>query len=467
MNMGYSQLLDSIEHICVLITIAYFLSRTRVFARLFSRTISPGERLYVLVFFGLMALVEVVVSGHSSSATPKFVSSTAAGLLAGPVVGLVVGVVSGLLAGMLTGAAAWADGVGALIGGLLGGWVLIFGPKSGQRVVAGFLTGALSYALWLAFMFASDFLVAMSWTTVAVQYFTPVAANGVAVALFLVIVSDMRAQQEHLERAELGRAIAAAQRMLPELANGLTPEAAQQIADKVRQLTDVPAVDIAQFLCNYQAQLAELERQTQAAARAELKALQAQVHPHFLFNTLNTIAGLCELQPERAGALTVKLGEFFRSSFRSDREPKCRLGEELALVRTYLEIEKARFGERLTVIEQIDPDAELCTIPSFALQPLVENAVLHGLAKKTGAGRLKIAVRRRGQRLVCFVADNGKGCSRDPNALVALGNGENHALPMLRRRLQALYGANFGLRIRSLPGNGTVVWLSVPTETDR
>jgi len=222
--------------------------------------------------------------------------------------------------------------------------------------------------------------------------------------------------------------------------------------------------EVGQFLTNYQLQTAEIANQAQAVSKAELKALQAQVHPHFLFNALNTLAGLCEVDPQQASYLTVKLGEFFRSSFRSERELLSTVAEELATARSYLDIEKARFGDRIEVIEETDSAAEECCLPSFSLQPLVENAVVHGVSKKVGKGVLRITTRLKNGHLVCWVADNGRGF--DTKTVDWARNGA-HALSMLAGRLERLYGGDYSLRIRSRKDNGTIVCLRVPASLDR
>jgi LytS/YehU family sensor histidine kinase len=218
-------------------------------------------------------------------------------------------------------------------------------------------------------------------------------------------------------------------------------------------------VQVARFLVSYRMQMEALESQAHALSRAELKALEAQVHPHFLFNALTTIAGLCEVNPRQASALIVKLGEFFRSSLRSERGYLSNLQEELALVASYLEIELARFGERLTVNTEVDEGALGCEIPSFSLQPLVENAVLHGASKKAGPVSIRIVVRLKGDRLICWVIDTGRGFDAET---VDFTRGESHALPMLYGRLRNIYGTRFALRVRSRPGRGTVICLWVP-----
>jgi LytS/YehU family sensor histidine kinase len=218
--------------------------------------------------------------------------------------------------------------------------------------------------------------------------------------------------------------------------------------------------EVAQFLVNYQLQTAEIAYQAEAVAKAELKALQAQVHPHFLFNALNTLAGMCEINPSQAADLTVKLGEFFRSSFRSERELVSTVRDELETAFGYLEIEKARFGDRLHVVEETDPAADDCPVPSFLLQPIVENAIVHGVSRKAGKGLVKILTRLRNGRLYCCVTDNGRGFHA---AAESWKNNGSHALSMLDGRLERLYGKDYRLFVRSRKDQGTLVCIRIPT----
>jgi len=226
------------------------------------------------------------------------------------------------------------------------------------------------------------------------------------------------------------------------------------------------AVGIAQFLSRYQMELAELERQTQAASQAELKALQAQVHPHFLFNVLNTLAALSEIDPPSAGKLAVRLGDFMRRSLRQSPPPLIPLADELHNVHSYLDIEKLRFGDGLTVVEQVDDGLGLALVPSFGLQILTENAVLHGVSQKPGGGTVSIRVAvRRGHLWLC-VADNGPGMDPEQarTALETRPDTRVGGLAVLHERCRHIYGTTFRMRLISRPGVGTAVFLRIPLE---
>jgi len=549
--MVYRELLNSLEKICVLVAITYFATRTETFVRLLTQVPKAKDKLFAFGFFGLLCLAEVILSTVGSPLDARIISATAAGLMAGPLVGIGIGILTGAISALVSGPASAINGVPATIGGALGGWVFAYGSAYRPKIAAGFLAGALSHGAWLGMRFRKDFLVE-SWDVLAMEHVLPMFLTGAGVALFLIIIGDIRAQRERIERSELARAIGLANRTQPKLGVGLDESVARHIADTVRLLAGLPAAqitstdrvlahvgegsdhhgtgdslpeiaelsmrsgerqatdkrgrfcsrdtcslacvaaaplsydgqiigstllfetrgarikpeaaelgaEIAQFLTNYQMQMAEIEAQAQAISRAELKALQAQVHPHFLFNALNTLAGLCEFDPRKAAELTVKLGEFFRSSFESEGDFLSSLQEELAVTRSYLDIERARFGDRLEVMEEVEPEALRCRLPSFTLQPLVENAVLHGLSAKAGRGRLRITVRLKGDRLVCWVCDDGRGF--DASALKWREN-TGHALAMLANRLDSIYSGTFGLRVRSRPDRGTTVCLWVPT----
>jgi LytS/YehU family sensor histidine kinase len=220
--------------------------------------------------------------------------------------------------------------------------------------------------------------------------------------------------------------------------------------------------EIAQFLSSYQIQLADLERRSEIASKAELRALQAQVHPHFLFNALNTVASLCETNPRKAADMAVNLGAYYRTALRRDGHVFVPLREELANVRQYLDIEQARFGDRLSATESIDGGLEDMPVPALSLQPLVENAVLHGLSARPGKGVLRIIIRPGRNRLNCWVIDNGVGMTGEQLGRALNRQREPHGLTILRNRLDKIYTGDFRLRLRSSPGAGTAVLLSIP-----
>ena len=197
-----------------------------------------------------------------------------------------------------------------------------------------------------------------------------------------------------------------------------------------------------------------------AAARAELAALRARVEPHFLGNALETVAGLVRDDPEGAEEAVARLGSAMRRLLERDGDPDALvpLADELATVRDTLFIERLRMGERLRVIERVEEEALDCLVPPLTLQPLVENAVGHGLAGRADGGTLSIAARREGGRLVLEVADDGAGAEEE-----ALADAPGLGLDHLRRRLRARFGEAARMDVAAAPGRGVSVRLALPT----
>jgi LytS/YehU family sensor histidine kinase len=182
------------------------------------------------------------------------------------------------------------------------------------------------------------------------------------------------------------------------------------------------------------AQAERREAEARAMAReAELQALRIQLNPHFLFNSLHSISALATADGVRAREMCIKLADFLRSSLRLGDRESISLGEELALARAYLEVEQVRFGNRLRVEEQVDSDCLDCAIPVLLLQPLVENAVKHGIASLVEGGVIRWEARRV-DGTVSIRVENGY----DPEAAAPLktGRGQVH----VRKRLEARYG---------------------------
>jgi two-component system LytT family sensor kinase len=190
---------------------------------------------------------------------------------------------------------------------------------------------------------------------------------------------------------------------------------------------------------------------------AELRALRAQINPHFLFNSLNTIAALVHDQPQAAEQMTLRLARIFRHVLKQTERPFSSLQEEVDFLRAYLDIEQIRFGERLQIDFQIAESIADSPVPSLILQPLVENAIRHGLAPKLGECRLIISGRREDAHVLLSVEDNGVGTS---NAGAA-ANGSGIGLRNVRERLRTLYGerAQFLFESQARRGSRAAVYL--------
>ncbi|MGE5507627.1 MAG: histidine kinase [Chitinophagales bacterium] len=218
------------------------------------------------------------------------------------------------------------------------------------------------------------------------------------------------------------------------------------------------AVGLGQLLST-QIEMAELDRQAQLVTRAELDALRAQINPHFFFNVLNTIIMYSRVDPEKTRRLLVRLADFFRQALKTPGHFQS-LREELRYLRTYLYLEKNRFKEKLRVRLTVDPAAREEQVPVLMLQPLVENAVKHGIGPKVGPGTVDVSIRRSENGLLIRVSDDGVGMSPERLATVLLpggGSGNGVGLSNVYERLTRLYGKALGFTIESAPGAGTTI----------
>lgn len=205
------------------------------------------------------------------------------------------------------------------------------------------------------------------------------------------------------------------------------------------------------------------DEQAKAAVSAEVRALQARMNPHFLFNALNALAALATVAPREIPRAAGRLRHFLRASFDQHERVLVPLREELAVVHAYLDIESLRLGTRLKVEEMIDPGLVEVLIPPFSLQPLVENAVQHGLQSSPKSGRLRLVVQQEGEAIEMSISDDGQGVPlADVEKIFFSGHSQVHSLELLRRRLHGLFGRSFRLQVSSQVGNGTTVTLSIP-----
>ena len=213
-------------------------------------------------------------------------------------------------------------------------------------------------------------------------------------------------------------------------------------------------------------QVRSRDEQTRAVASAEVRALQARMKPHFLFNALNALAALATVAPQEVPGATGRLRQFLRAGFDQQERPLVPLEEELAVVCAYLDIESLRFGDRLKVEQAIDPGLLKALVPPFSFQPLVENAVQHGLRPSPHISRLRLEICATGPWLEMSVSDDGQGVpSNEVEHVFFADRHPVHALTLLRRRLLGLFGRSFQLQVRSEIAEGTTVSMRIPLQT--
>jgi two-component system LytT family sensor kinase len=387
--------------VCVLVTAAFVLTFVPGLRLRERSLLSMRDRGTALLVFLVLGLVEEASDSRSGWLNERIVTVCGAGLVAGPWVGLAVSAFVTWLAVGHDGLPLGSIRISRLCGGLAGGWLYRWRPKLAQHPLTGFCL-----TLTVSWLRNGLTLLCAPGARAGVEMFgqmgiAPVL-QGLGTALILTIVAHVRDRDE----------------------------------------------------------------QSRAAASAEVRALQARMNPHFLFNALNALAALATVAPREIPRAAGRLRHFLRASFDQHERALVPLEEELAVVRAYLDIEALRLGNRLKVEEAIDPGSAEVLTPPFSLQLLVENAVQHGLQSSPKAGRLRLAVHLAGQWLEMSVSDDGQGVPSAEVERVFFAVGPHvHALVLLRRRLQGLFGRSFRLEVRSEVGQGTTVTMRIPLRT--
>jgi two-component system LytT family sensor kinase len=224
---------------------------------------------------------------------------------------------------------------------------------------------------------------------------------------------------------------------------------------------DTRVVSEVASLVSAQVELSALAAQEERLAQAELRALRAQISPHFIYNALAAVANSIHTRPEEARELLTEFAEFTRYAFRGNRS-YVTLADELHYVEKYLRLEKARFGDRLDVRVSVAPEVLTAVVPVLSMQPLVENAVRHGVEKATGPCRVEILGADLDADVELTVRDGGAGMTAEAASAALAGRGEGIGLANVHARLQSTFGPEYGLEVESAPGDGTVVRMLVP-----
>src|SRR5687768_5314108 len=240
--------------------------------------------------------------------------------------------------------------------------------------------------------------------------------------------------------------------------------------DDLTQYLAVLAAGIARdIFARYRARHDETVRLTAEAARLQAQLAEArlaQLNPHFLFNTLHAVSSLVERDPRGVRRMIARLSELLRVTLEGTNEQEITLARELELLQLYLDIMQVRFQGRLAVDQHVDDDVMDALVPNFVLQPLVENAVMHGVSKVEGKGRIELRARRSGDDVVITVRDNGPGVdTAEPVRTESTPGSGGVGLGNTRARLQQLYGADQRLSLYRAPEGGTVAEIVLPYHT--
>ncbi len=197
-------------------------------------------------------------------------------------------------------------------------------------------------------------------------------------------------------------------------------------------------------------------------AQAQLRALKMQLHPHFLFNTLHSISSLVLEDPPKANSMIARLGDFLRLTIDNSDQQLVTLKEETEFLRCYLDIEQVRFGDRLTVTFELEPQTLSAQVPHLILQPMVENAIQHAIAPRSARGHINIEAKRLNSLLRVAITDNGPGISSNANLPWKQGVG----LTNVRTRLRQIYGPDFRFELMNTKGGGVTAFMEIPFERE-
>jgi two-component system, LytTR family, sensor histidine kinase LytS len=241
--------------------------------------------------------------------------------------------------------------------------------------------------------------------------------------------------------------------------------------DSEKEITNIAMELISglSVLLSNQLEIAEADKAYQLGKEAEIKALQAQISPHFLFNSLNTIVSLIRIDPGKARILLVSLSHFLRQNLTATTASLTSLEQELRHMKAYLAIEETRFVDKLKVVYDIDADVLYRKIPPLTLQPIVENAIKHGIKDKENDCFIKVSVKKQETMTLIKVEDNGKGMSKKRAEHIGKGTldseiGTGLALYNVNRRLTMLFGDEAALKIKSELDKGTEISFIIPEE---
>ena len=407
MNAYFSVINAFIEDSSVIVIVAYLLARGRMLRLLFAERRDLRSSLFLGLILGLIGLTEAVFPGKRQPYVADTLLVIFATVTGGLRVGLVAATVLSLGAALFEPPFADVTTLLTTIAAALlaEGIARLFPDR--RQPLRGLVTGAGAQAGAAGVRFALSGALHVPF---ALRYATAsIPANAFGLMLLLLVVNDARIR-----------------------------------ADSERNRTAA-------------------ERAHTLVAEAQLNALRARIHPHFLFNTLTSIAALCIIAPERAEAATLRLSQLMRRALDSNLAAPLCLEEELDYVRGYLEIEQHRFGRRLTVVWEIDPSCGTANVPGFAVQMLVENAITHGVGPQIGPGQVRITARRFRDQALIAVLDDGQGMDTPTRTQALMPQGEReHGLRILTQQLVLLHGSRARLRLFTRPEQGTLVCFAVP-----
>lgn len=397
-------ILDMLERMAIITIFTYIIFQTDIIKYLVKDEYDKKEKIIMIILFAILSIIGTyfgIYITDNSLANSRPIGAIVAGYLGGPVVGITVGIISGLHRYSLGGFTALACAISTVAEGTIGaGFRRIFKNKGLSPIIAGLAA---------------------------------VVAEITQMIIILIFTSDLEA------------AVLLVKKIAPPMI----------ITNSVGVFLIVMVVDRSKKLVDGEVKLVKLKEENKIA---ELKALKAQIEPHFLFNSLNVIGAYCRTDGEKARNLILNLSEYFRGTLEIEGDFST-LQKELALVKAYVSIEEARFSDRLKVEFFIDDTLLDIKFPILIIQPLVENAIKHGILKKIEGGTVKIIVSDKDDEVYVEICDDGIGFDNSDNS-TSTGLG----LKNVRNRLKLLYGERYDINIIS-SNKGSRVCFYIPKST--
>ena len=382
-------ILDMLERMALITIFTYIIFQTDIIKHLVKDEYDKKDKIIIIILFSGLSIIGTYLGIYitdRSLANSRPIGAILAGYLGGPAVGLIVGLISGLHRYTLGGFTAFACAISTIMEAAVGAsFRNIFKEKRLNPIIAGLsAVVAESIQMVIILIFSDNFKDALC----LVKKIAPsmIIINSIGVALIVMVV------------------------------------------DRSKKLVEG------------QVKLIKLQEENKIA---ELKALKAQIEPHFLFNSLNVIGAYCRTDGEKARNLIVNLSNYFRSTLEIEGDFST-LEKELLLVKAYLSIEEARFLNRLKFEFQIDDNLLDIKFPILILQPIVENAIKHGILKKVEGGTVKLIVNDADEKVFVQICDDGVGFENTGNS-ISTGIG----LKNVRNRLKLLYGEKYDINIES------------------
>ena len=389
-------MINMLERMSIITVFTYIIFQTNIMKYLVKDVYNRKDKIIMIVLFSMLSILGTyfgIYITDQSLANSRPIGAIVAGYLGGPIIGVIVGSISGLHRYSLGGFTALACAISTIAEGAIGGYFRIIFKKRGLNpVIAGLATVVAEVTqMVIILIFTKDINAAINLIkTIALSM---ISINSIGVFLIVMVIGSSK-----------------------KLVDG-------------------------------QVNLIKLKEENKIA---ELKALKAQIEPHFLFNSLNVIGAYCRTDGEKAKDLILNLSNYFRATLEIDGDFST-LDKELTLIKAYAAIEQARFSDRLEVKFLIDDNLLGVRFPILILQPIVENSIKHGILKKIHGGIVKISVRDNENEVHVEINDNGVGFE---NADESLSTGLG--LKNVNNRLKLLYGENYALNIVSSDNGSSV-----------